>query len=75
MSDLKLLIAGRVKDRRQRLGVSQAAVAKVLGLHRVSVTEVEAGRRNLTALEAVKLAEFFGCSIDELLLSAGKEKI
>ncbi len=46
---------------------TQEDVAQVLGVHRVAVTEIEAGRRKLSAVELVLLAEWLGCPVTELL--------
>jgi len=35
----------------------------MLNLHRPSISEAEAGRRNVTAIEIAKLAEIYGVSI------------
>jgi len=51
---------------REMAGLSQAQVAKKLGLHRPSVTEMEAGRRAVTADELVTLADLYGVSVDWL---------
>lgn len=56
-------IAERIKLARQLSGMSQAQVASKLGLHRPSVTEIEAGRRKVSADELAALAEMFGVSL------------
>ena len=42
-------IAGRLKEARKLAGLSQGHVAKMLGLHRPSVSEMEAGNRRISA--------------------------
>ena len=41
----KAIIASRLREARRMAGLSQAQVAKMLGLHRPSITESEAGNR------------------------------
>ena len=62
----KEAIASRLALARKQAGLSQAQVAKMLNLHRPSITEAEAGRRNVTAIEIAKLAEIYGVSVDWL---------
>jgi transcriptional regulator with XRE-family HTH domain len=62
----KEAIASRLALARKQAGLSQAQVAKLLNLHRPSITEAEAGRRNVTATELAKLAEIYGVSLDWL---------
>ena len=47
-------IAERLKEARKLAGLSQGHVAKMLGLHRPSVTEIEAGNRRVSADELAK---------------------
>lgn len=46
---------------------TQDDFARVLGIHRASVAEIEAGRRKLSAAELVMLAEWLNVPITELL--------
>jgi|SRR5216117_363754 len=62
----KEAIASRLALARKQAGLSQAQVAKMLNLHRPSVSEAEAGRRNVTATEIAKLAEIYDVSVDWL---------
>jgi DNA-binding XRE family transcriptional regulator len=45
----------------------QEDIAQVLGLQRPAISEIEAGRRRLTAAELVLLAEYFRVPVAELL--------
>jgi transcriptional regulator with XRE-family HTH domain len=63
----KAMIAFRIKEARKMAGLSQSQVAKMLMLHRPSISEMEAGNRRVTAEEAAKLAEIFDVSINWLL--------
>lgn len=55
-------------------GLSQAQVAKMLSLHRPSVSEIEAGNRSVSAEEMAKLAEIFDVSVS-WLIGEGAEKV
>ena len=60
-------IAERLKEARKLAGLSQGHVAKMLGLHRPSVTEMEAGNRRVSADELARLAEIYDVSVVWLL--------
>lgn len=60
-------IAERLKEARKLAGLSQGHVAKILGLHRPSVTEMETGNRRVSADELAKLAEIYDVSVAWLL--------
>ena len=60
-------IAERLKEARKLAGLSQGHVAKMLGLHRPSVTEMEAGKRRVSADELARLAEIYDVSMAWLL--------
>lgn len=56
-------IAARIREARKLAGLSQAQVAKFLGIHRPSVSEIEAGNRRVSVEELARLAELFDVSI------------
>lgn len=60
-------IAARLKAAREQAGLTQGQVAKLLGLHRPSVSEMEAGRRSVSAEELATLADTYGVSVAWLL--------
>ena len=70
----KAIIANRIREARKMAGLSQAQVAKMLGIHRPSVSEIEAGNRSVSAQEMAKLAEFFDVSTS-WLMGEGAEKV
>jgi transcriptional regulator with XRE-family HTH domain len=57
------VIASRIREARKMAGLSQGQVAQMLGLHRPSVSEIEAGNRRVSAQELTALAELFDVSI------------
>jgi transcriptional regulator with XRE-family HTH domain len=63
----RTLIAERLKEARKLAGVSQGHVAKILGLHRPSISEIEAGNRRVSADELARLAEIYDVSVAWLL--------
>ena len=55
-----------IRKLRLERGFSQAAIAKQLGISRVSYIATEQGKRELTLAEAQKLAGIFGVNLEEL---------
>jgi transcriptional regulator with XRE-family HTH domain len=66
-SNKRSLIAERLKEARKLAGLSQGHVAKMLGLHRPSMTEIEAGNRRVSAEELLRLAEIYDVNVAWLL--------
>lgn len=69
----KNIIASRIRAAREMAGLSQGQVAKILGLHRPSVSEAEAGNRSVTAEELAKLAELYDVPVGWLLGDGAEE--
>ena len=71
MNDIKAakraMIAKRLKEARKLAGISQGNVAKVLGLHRPSISEIEAGNRRVSADELARLAKIYDVGVAWLL--------
>jgi transcriptional regulator with XRE-family HTH domain len=63
----RALIAERLKEARKLAGLSQGHVATLLGLHRPSVSEMEAGNRRVSAEELGRLAAIYDVSVAWLL--------
>jgi len=59
----RVAIASRLRIARERAGLSQNQVAKILGWHRPTVSEIETGRRKVAAEEVVALAELYGVNV------------
>jgi transcriptional regulator with XRE-family HTH domain len=53
------LIAFRLREARRLAGLSQSQAAALLDLHRPAISEIEAGRRKVTAEEIIVLAELY----------------
>ena len=60
---LRLDIANRLKLAREMAGLTQGQVAKSLGWHRPTVSEIEAGRRRVQADELTILAELYSVNV------------
>ena len=58
MSDAAQL-GPRLRDAREKRGLSQQAVAEALGLPRTAVTNIEAGNRSLSTTELTRLASLY----------------
>lgn len=52
-------IAARVREAREFVGLSQGQVAEALGIPRASVSELETGKRKITAVELKRFGELF----------------
>lgn len=63
----KKAIASKLITAREYAGLSQGQAAKIMGLHRPTISEIEAGRRNVTAEELARFAEMYKVSVDWLL--------
>jgi transcriptional regulator with XRE-family HTH domain len=61
----------RVKAIRDRLGVTQEALAERAGLHRTYVGSIERGERNLSLRNIVRLAGALGVDPAELMAGLG----
>ncbi len=57
-------IPARLREARVAAGLSQGQVAKKMALHRPTITEIEAGRRRVTADELSKFADIYGVGVD-----------
>jgi len=71
----KKQIGQNIRKWRESLDMSQDDLAVRLGLKRPAVTQIEAGKRDVTSVEASKLAGVFGISVDELLRAEESEEI
>jgi transcriptional regulator with XRE-family HTH domain len=68
--DRKKLIAERLSFARKSAGLSQGQVAKMLQMHRPTISEIEAGRRKVSVEELVHFAELYKVNMQWL---AGKK--
>jgi len=57
----------RIKELRERSGMSQQKLAELLGVSRPAISQIESGQRKVSADEMRKLADAFHISADRLL--------
>ncbi len=60
-------IGETIRNLRERMGVSQDTLADWVGVSRATIAQMELGRRAPESLELFGLADFFGCTVSELL--------
>jgi transcriptional regulator with XRE-family HTH domain len=60
-------IASRLRTAREAAGLSQGQTAKLLDMHRPTISEIEAGRRKVSSEELVRFAELFGVSVEWIM--------
>jgi transcriptional regulator with XRE-family HTH domain len=56
-------IASRLRTAREHSGLSQGQVAKLFGYQRPTISEIEAGRRRVSAEELAKLCDIYDVSV------------
>lgn len=66
-------ITARLRIAREQAGLSQGQVAKMLGIHRPTISEMEAGRRRVTADELAKFAKMYDVSVSWLMSGEAEE--
>lgn len=73
MSEGRGAIAERLRAAREQAGLSQGQVAVKLGMQRPTISEIEAGRRKVTAEEAGAFAELYDVSVSWLINGRAEE--
>lgn len=66
-------IGTRLRALRSEAGYTQDEVADVLGMTQSMVLQIERGTKQLSLLNASKLAKLFGCTIDDILKEVPNE--
>ncbi len=73
--DIQMSVTERLREARETAGLSQGQVAKKLKMHRPTVSEIEAGRRKVSAQELERFSTLYGVSVEWILSgTAGDEK-
>jgi transcriptional regulator with XRE-family HTH domain len=67
-------IATRIKEARVMAGLSQAQAAAKLNLQRPAISEIEAGKRKLSAEEAIQMADLYKVDVSWLLLQQSQDE-
>ena len=60
-------VSKKIKAIREKLGLSQEALANQLGINRVAISQIENGDRKISAEEIAKLSKIFNIPTDVLL--------
>lgn len=63
--DIKILVGKRVKELRNKLGISQEELADIAELDRTYITSVECGKRNISIVNIEKLAKALKVSLSD----------
>jgi transcriptional regulator with XRE-family HTH domain len=70
---MRAIVAARLREARKMAGLSQGQVAKLLGMHRPTVSEIEAGNPRLTAEELAQFAKAYDVSVSWLVGQAAEQ--
>ncbi len=65
-SDHLILFGQRVRNLRQKAGLSQEKFALMIGMDRTYYSSVESGKRNISLLNIKKIADGFGIPVADL---------
>ena len=71
-TDIREQIAGRLRMARESAGLSQGQVAKRLRMHRPTISEIEAGRRRVSAEEITMFGELYGVDANWITEGSGE---
>lgn len=66
-------IAERLKEARTLAGLSQENAAKILGIQRPAISEIESGKRKVSAEEIIQFSKLYKVSTSWLLLKEESE--
>lgn len=64
---LNLAVGAAIRQRREGRGMSQTALAEVLGLSRTTVTNIEGGRQPISLKHVYDAARVLGTTVQQLL--------
>jgi transcriptional regulator with XRE-family HTH domain len=67
-------VAERLRLAREQAGLSQGQVAKMLNMHRPTISEIEAGRRRVAAEELAEFSRIYEVSVAWLTGSEGGDE-
>lgn len=60
-------IGSRIKELRERVGMSQQRLAELMGVSRPTISQIENGERKICTDELINFSEIFGVSVGSLL--------
>lgn len=64
--DIKEKLGRRIRELRDKKGLSQEKFADLCGLDRTYIAGIEKGRRNVSLINIEKIARAFGLSLSQL---------
>lgn len=67
------MLAAVLIKARKRFGFTQQDIADAINISRPSYTQIELGKRDISLLEALKIAEAYQITLDELLKTTYKK--
>ncbi|MGI9359966.1 MAG: helix-turn-helix domain-containing protein [Parasphingorhabdus sp.] len=65
--DIRLKLASNARYYRERLGLSQEAIAVKIGADRAYVSMIERGKQNMTLVRLAELADALGVDATDLI--------
>ncbi len=67
-------LSRRLRDARVARGLSQQAVAEIIGVPRTAITQIEASNRSVSTLELAKMASCYRCPVEYFLSSTREDE-
>ena len=67
------MISNRMKEHRARLGLNPEELARLVGVRRETIGNLEKGRYNPSLVLAWNIAKVFGVTIEEVFTVEGEE--
>ncbi len=67
MGELYIKLGQKIKNLREQHGISQQKLARLLGIPRPAISQIESGDRKISTDELIRLSEIFNLSINVLL--------
>ncbi|MFD2682052.1 helix-turn-helix transcriptional regulator [Bacillus seohaeanensis] len=65
----------RIRAKREKLGMTQEDLSKVVEVSRQTIISLEKGKYKPSLILAHKLAQLFGCRIEDIFIFEGDENI
>jgi transcriptional regulator with XRE-family HTH domain len=73
--DEKEVLAKRLREARDYLGLSQEYVSQQTGISRPAISEIEAGRRKVESLELRRFSKLYSIPVEVLLAETEDESV
>jgi len=73
--DIQTSLGRAIRSKRHALGVSQEALADMVGIHRTYIGSVERGERNISLQNLFRIASVLGITVSKLLAIAERDAI